>query len=163
MQLNRSLRHCQLEIVQCITQHVCKCKCDCTNTYKYKFKYKYKFDCETECNWAGVYLSDLFSCQNCLHLCESLPVKDCTIAANYMCAHAMAMIKSSGFQKYSICWFFQALCLCLCLCRCLCNCVCLCVCVLSRFLNSFHHKLSEYVWLKGSVITGIKKKPFAVT
>ena len=26
------------------------------------------------------------------------------------------MSKSSGFQKYSICWVFQALCLCLCLC-----------------------------------------------
>ena len=29
------------------------------------------------------------------------------------------MSKSSGFQKYNICWVFQALCLCLCLCRCL--------------------------------------------
>lgn len=55
--------------------------------------------------------------------------------------------KSSGFQKYSICWVFQALCLCLCLCRCLCHCLCLCICVLLWFLNSFHHKLSEYVWL----------------
>ena len=45
------------------------------------------------------------------------------------------MSESSGFQKYSICWVFQALCLCL----------CLCICVLLWFLNSFHHKLSEYV------------------
>ena len=51
--------------------------------------------------------------------------------------------KSSGFQKYSICWVFQALCLCLCLCRCLCHCLCLCICVILWFLNSFHHKLSE--------------------
>ena len=34
------------------------------------------------------------------------------------------MSKSSGFQKYSICWGFQALCLCLC------HCLCLCICVL---------------------------------
>ena len=47
------------------------------------------------------------------------------------------MSKSSGFQKYSIWWVFQALCLCL----------CLCICVLLWFLNSFHHKFSEYVWL----------------
>ena len=53
------------------------------------------------------------------------------------------MSKSSGFQKCSICWVFQALFLCLCLCHCL----CLCTCVLLLFLNSFHHKLSEYVWL----------------
>ena len=33
------------------------------------------------------------------------------------------MSKSSGFQKYSICWVFQALCLCLCLCHCLCHCI----------------------------------------
>ena len=57
------------------------------------------------------------------------------------------MSKSSGFQKYSIRWVFQALFLCLCLCLCLCHCLCLCVCVLWWFLNSFHHKLSEYVWL----------------
>ena len=57
------------------------------------------------------------------------------------------MSKSSGFQKCSICWVFQALSLCLCLCRCLCHCLCLCICVLLLFLNSFHHKLSEYVWL----------------
>ena len=57
------------------------------------------------------------------------------------------MSKSSGFQKYSISWVFQALFLCLCLCRCLCHCLCLCICVFWWFLNSFHHKLSEYVWL----------------
>ena len=57
------------------------------------------------------------------------------------------MSKSSGFQKYSICLVSQALCLCLCLCHCLCHCLCLCICVLLWFLNSFHHKLSEYVWL----------------
>ena len=55
------------------------------------------------------------------------------------------MSKSTGFQKYSICWVFQALCLCLY--RCLCHCLCLCICVRLWFLNSFHHKLSEYVWL----------------
>ena len=53
------------------------------------------------------------------------------------------MSKSSGFQKYSICWVFQALCLCLCIC----NCHCLCICALLWFLNSLHRKLSEYVWL----------------
>ena len=57
------------------------------------------------------------------------------------------MSESSGFQKYSIRWVFQALFLCLCLCRCICHCLCLCICVLWWFLNSFHHKLSEYVWL----------------
>ena len=57
------------------------------------------------------------------------------------------MSESSGFQKYSISWVFQALFLCLCLCRCLCHCLCLCICVFWWFLNSFHHKLSEYVWL----------------
>ena len=61
------------------------------------------------------------------------------------------MSESSGFQKHSICWVFQALYLCLCLCRCLCHCLChclcLCICVFLWFLNSFHHKLSEYVWL----------------
>ena len=40
------------------------------------------------------------------------------------------MSESSGFQKYSIRWVFQALFLCLCLCRCLCHCLCLCICVL---------------------------------
>ena len=40
------------------------------------------------------------------------------------------MSESSGFQKYSICWVFQALCLCLSLCRCLCQCLCICICVL---------------------------------
>ena len=40
------------------------------------------------------------------------------------------MSESSGFQKYSISWVFQALFLCLCLCRCLCHCLCLCICVL---------------------------------
>ena len=42
------------------------------------------------------------------------------------------MSKSSGFQKYSIYWVFQALCLCRCLCHChrLCHCICLCICVL---------------------------------
>ena len=59
----------------------------------------------------------------------------------------LRMSKSSGFQKYSICLVFQALCLCLCCCRCLCHCLCLCICVLLWFLNSFHHKLSEYLWL----------------
>ena len=54
------------------------------------------------------------------------------------------MNKSSGFQKYSICWVFQALFLCLC--HCLCYCLSLCICVLLWYLNSFHHKLSEYVW-----------------
>ena len=39
------------------------------------------------------------------------------------------MSESSGFQKYSISWVFQALFLCLCLCRCLCHCLCLCICV----------------------------------
>ena len=56
------------------------------------------------------------------------------------------MSKSSGFPKYSICWVFQALCLCLCLCRCLCHCLCICICVLLWFLNSSHHKVSKYVW-----------------
>ena len=51
------------------------------------------------------------------------------------------MSESSGFQKYSISWVFQALFLCLCLCRCLCHCLCLCICVFWWFLNSFHHKL----------------------
>ena len=55
------------------------------------------------------------------------------------------MRESSGFQKYSICWVFQALCLCLFLFRCLFHCVCICICVFLLFLNSFHHKLSEHV------------------
>ena len=50
------------------------------------------------------------------------------------------MSESSGFQK---CWVFQALCLCF---R-LCHFICLCICVLLWLLNSFHNKLSEYVWL----------------
>ena len=37
------------------------------------------------------------------------------------------MSESSGFQKYSISWVFQALFLCLC--HCLCHCLCLCICV----------------------------------
>ena len=62
------------------------------------------------------------------------------------------MSESSGFQKYSICWVFQAICPCLCFYRCLCNCHCLCVClclciyVLLWSFNSFHHKLWEYVY-----------------
>ena len=31
--------------------------------------------------------------------------------------------------------------------RCLCHCLCLRICVFLWFFNSFHHKLSEYVWL----------------
>ena len=50
------------------------------------------------------------------------------------------MSESSGFQK---CRVSQALCLCF---R-LCHFICLCICVLLWLLNSFHNKLSEYIWL----------------
>ena len=59
------------------------------------------------------------------------------------------MSKSSGFQKYSICWVFQALCLCLCLCRCLCHCLCHCLCLCICVLLWFFNKLM-YVY-RGSV------------
>ena len=55
------------------------------------------------------------------------------------------MSESSGFQKYSICWFFKQFCLC----RCLFHCLCLCVPL--WFLNIFHNNLLEYVCCLGSM------------
>ena len=48
-------------------------------------------------------------------------------------------VSHQDFKNIAYVGFFQALCLCLCLCH--------CFCVLLWFLNSCHHKLSEYVWL----------------
>ena len=47
------------------------------------------------------------------------------------------------FRKYSTLLVFQLFSWRLCLY--LCHCLCLCICVLLWLLNSFHHKLSEYV------------------
>ena len=63
----------------------------------------------------------------------------------------IGMLESSGFQKYTTRWVLQLLYPCLCLCRRLFRCLCLCICVPISFLNSYFHKLEEYVWLKGSV------------
>ena len=62
----------------------------------------------------------------------------------------LGMLWSSEFQKYStlIRIHLFSPCLCLCLCHCVCICLCLFVCVPS--LNSYHHKLSENVWVGGS-------------
>ena len=44
------------------------------------------------------------------------------------------MLESTGFQKYTICWVFQVLCMSLCRRRlCHCHCLCLCICVLFEF------------------------------
>ena len=50
------------------------------------------------------------------------------------------------FQKYTTRWVLQLLYPCLCLCRRLFRCLCLCICVPISFLNSYFHKLEEYVW-----------------
>ena len=55
------------------------------------------------------------------------------------------MSESSGFQKHSICWVFQALYLCLCLCRCLCHCLCLYFVSSYDFWNS-RMKVSKKLW-----------------
>ena len=63
----------------------------------------------------------------------------------------LGMLESSGFRKYSTLLVIQLFSWRLCLCHCLCIRLCLCICVPNLFLNSFHQKLSEYVWLKGFV------------
>ena len=59
----------------------------------------------------------------------------------------LGMLESSGFRKYSTLLVIQLLSPCLCLCIRL----CLCICVPYSFLNSYYHKLSENVWVWGSV------------
>ena len=69
------------------------------------------------------------------------------------------MSESSGFKEYIICWLFQVFCMWLCHSRCLCHCFCFCICVLWWFLNSYCHKLSEYVWLYS---VGISNSPYPI-
>ena len=47
------------------------------------------------------------------------------------------MSESSGFQKYSISWVFQALFLCLCLCMCLCLCLAIVFVFVFVFFDDF--------------------------
>ena len=61
------------------------------------------------------------------------------------------MLESSGFRQYSTLLVIQLFSRCLCLCHCLCIRLCLCICVPYSFLNSYYHKLSENVWVWGSV------------
>ena len=61
------------------------------------------------------------------------------------------MLESSGFRKYSTLLVIQLFSRRLCLCHCLCIRLCLCICVPNSFLNSYYHKLSENVWVWGSV------------
>ena len=61
------------------------------------------------------------------------------------------MLESSGFRKYGTLLVIQLFSRRLCLCHCLCIRLCLCICVPYSFLNSYYHKLSENVWVWGSV------------
>ena len=61
----------------------------------------------------------------------------------------LGMLESSGFRKYSTLLVIQLFSRRLCLCHCLCICLCLCICVPNSFLNSYYHKLSENVWVRG--------------
>ena len=70
-------------------------------------------------------VSNVTSLQDCLVPCLSISLIKC--------------LKGHKSQDHSLRAFSK--------CRCLCHCHCLCICDLLRFLNSFHHKLSEYVWL----------------
>ena len=63
----------------------------------------------------------------------------------------LEMLESSGFRKYSTLLVIQLFSQRLCLCHCLCIRLCLCICVPYSFLNSYYHKLSENVWVWGSV------------
>ena len=60
----------------------------------------------------------------------------------------LGMLESLGFLKYSTLLVFQLFSWRLSLCHSLCN-LCLCISVPFSFLNSYHHKLSENVWVWG--------------
>ena len=57
----------------------------------------------------------------------------------------LGMLESLGFLKYSTLLVFQLFSWRLSLCHSLCNRLCLCISVPFSFLNSYYHKLSEYV------------------
>ena len=63
----------------------------------------------------------------------------------------LGLLVSSGFRKYGTLLVIQLFSRRLCLCLCLCIRLCLCICVPYSFLNSYYHKLSENVWVWGSV------------
>ena len=65
--------------------------------------------------------------------------------------HHHSWNESSGFRKYSTLLVIQLFSRRLCLFLCLCIRLCLCICVPYSFLNSYYHKLSENVWVWGSV------------
>ena len=61
----------------------------------------------------------------------------------------LGMLESSGLRRYSTLLVIQLFSRRLCLCHCLCIRLCLCICVPNSFLNSYYHKLSENVWVRG--------------
>ena len=63
----------------------------------------------------------------------------------------LGMLESSGFRKCSTMLMNQLFSRRLCHCHCLCIRLYLCICVPYSFLNSYYHKLSENVWVWGSV------------
>ena len=63
----------------------------------------------------------------------------------------LGMLESSGFRKYSTLLVIQLFSRRLCVCHCLCIRLCLCICVPYSFFNSYYYKLSENVWVLGSV------------
>ena len=68
----------------------------------------------------------------------------------------LGMPESLGLLKYSTQVMFQLFSCRLCLCHCLCVRLCLCICVPFSFLNSYYHKLSEYVKVWGSEATEVE-------
>ena len=61
----------------------------------------------------------------------------------------LGLHEASGFRKYSTLLVIQLFSRRLCVCHCLCIRLCLCICFPNSFLNSYHHKLSENVWVWG--------------
>ena len=72
----------------------------------------------------------------------------------------LGMLESLGFLKYSTLLVFQLFSWRLSLCHSLCNRLRLCISVPFSFLNSYYHKLSEYVQVWGSEATEVETFDF---